>query len=235
MYTRMVVKVFGRGTASGNSLDTGGSRNPPGPVTTSTPSDAATDGSDLSAWWFLDVTLFYVLLGLMITSYLRCVFTEPGVAVSAADEGAVAFVEGLGRGAALALGRGNRATYCRKCQHLRPARAHHCAICRRCVLKMDHHCPWWPTALVRATTSIFTCLCLCTAGLHACFGVNHNHGGESVPAECCNSRVCLATDVFALVLSGAFAFALLLFSLARLLDFKWADHNRDGAAEQESI
>lgn len=32
--------------------------------------------------------------------------------------------------------------YCRKCRMPRPERAHHCSSCNKCVLKMDHHCPW---------------------------------------------------------------------------------------------
>ncbi|GAA6021575.1 hypothetical protein JCM10207_005072 [Rhodosporidiobolus poonsookiae] len=32
--------------------------------------------------------------------------------------------------------------FCRKCNTFKPDRAHHCSSCRRCVLKMDHHCPW---------------------------------------------------------------------------------------------
>ena len=32
--------------------------------------------------------------------------------------------------------------YCRKCRKFKPPRAHHCHICKTCVLKMDHHCPW---------------------------------------------------------------------------------------------
>ncbi|EUC62014.1 DHHC palmitoyltransferase [Rhizoctonia solani AG-3 Rhs1AP] len=32
--------------------------------------------------------------------------------------------------------------WCRKCWAPKPERAHHCSYCKRCVLKMDHHCPW---------------------------------------------------------------------------------------------
>lgn len=32
--------------------------------------------------------------------------------------------------------------YCNRCILVKPDRAHHCSICSRCVLKMDHHCPW---------------------------------------------------------------------------------------------
>lgn len=31
---------------------------------------------------------------------------------------------------------------CRKCDKIKPKRAHHCSICNVCILKMDHHCPW---------------------------------------------------------------------------------------------
>jgi len=33
-------------------------------------------------------------------------------------------------------------TVCMKCETYRPPRAHHCRICRRCIRRMDHHCPW---------------------------------------------------------------------------------------------
>ena len=35
-----------------------------------------------------------------------------------------------------------KSLFCRRCTNPRPERAHHCKICRKCVLKMDHHCPW---------------------------------------------------------------------------------------------
>lgn len=34
-------------------------------------------------------------------------------------------------------------TVCSRCETYRPPRAHHCRICKRCVRRMDHHCPWW--------------------------------------------------------------------------------------------
>ncbi|KAJ0758717.1 putative protein S-acyltransferase [Helianthus annuus] len=32
--------------------------------------------------------------------------------------------------------------YCRHCRNGKPPRCHHCSVCQRCVLKMDHHCVW---------------------------------------------------------------------------------------------
>lgn len=42
----------------------------------------------------------------------------------------------------------NKYTVCEKCDYLiRPERAHHCKSCKKCVLKMDHHCPWVGTCV----------------------------------------------------------------------------------------
>jgi len=35
-----------------------------------------------------------------------------------------------------------RRWWCTKCDTYRPCGTHHCSMCRRCVLNMDHHCPW---------------------------------------------------------------------------------------------
>ena len=31
---------------------------------------------------------------------------------------------------------------CKRCNSAKPPRAHHCSVCGRCVLRMDHHCPF---------------------------------------------------------------------------------------------
>jgi len=31
---------------------------------------------------------------------------------------------------------------CDKCYMVRTPRVHHCSVCKGCVMKMDHHCPW---------------------------------------------------------------------------------------------
>lgn len=32
--------------------------------------------------------------------------------------------------------------FCKPCNGFKPPRTHHCRTCKRCVLRMDHHCPW---------------------------------------------------------------------------------------------
>lgn len=37
--------------------------------------------------------------------------------------------------------------YCLKCKVWKPDRCHHCSTCNRCVLRMDHHCPWYSSCI----------------------------------------------------------------------------------------
>ncbi|CZR55202.1 related to PFA4 Palmitoyltransferase [Phialocephala subalpina] len=47
------------------------------------------------------------------------------------------------------LKRGMR--WCKKCEAVKPPRAHHCRKCGRCIPKMDHHCPWTTNCVSHTT------------------------------------------------------------------------------------
>lgn len=37
--------------------------------------------------------------------------------------------------------------FCNKCKAWKPDRCHHCSSCNQCILRMDHHCPWFATCI----------------------------------------------------------------------------------------
>ncbi|KAL3829572.1 hypothetical protein ACJIZ3_018374 [Penstemon smallii] len=110
-------------------------------ITNFGPGLAAGDLDSLVAFFVL--ILFHFLLAMLLWSYFSVVFTDPGGVPSswrpAVDEERgdtdllTEFPDDLEK-------RGIR--FCRKCNHLKPPRCHHCSVCGRCVLKMDHHCVW---------------------------------------------------------------------------------------------
>jgi len=92
------------------------------------------------------IVIYNLLIFMLLWSYFAAVLTEPGRVPpgwqpSESDE------EGAGEGDdARATARagdpkqGRR--FCRKCSAWKPDRTHHCSVCGRCILKMDHHCVW---------------------------------------------------------------------------------------------
>mmetsp|Transcript_2076 Transcript_2076/g.4774 ORF Transcript_2076/g.4774 Transcript_2076/m.4774 type:complete len:257 (-) Transcript_2076:33-803(-) len=68
--------------------------------------------------------LGYVLvLGLAATSHFKCVITNPGTVP-------------------LNSAKGDEKDLCLRCYAVKGPRVHHCSICSRCIMRMDHHCPW---------------------------------------------------------------------------------------------
>eukprot|EP00042_Codosiga_hollandica_P032324 m.205378 g.205378 ORF g.205378 m.205378 type:complete len:217 (-) comp53876_c0_seq48:2247-2897(-) len=74
--------------------------------------------------------LFSHWIGLNIFwNLLQVTITPPGYAVKPAPERPTGSPQDPYR-------------FCKKCCLVKPERAHHCSTCQKCVLKLDHHCPW---------------------------------------------------------------------------------------------
>ncbi|KAJ4827946.1 putative protein S-acyltransferase 13 [Turnera subulata] len=101
---------------------------------------------------FFALLLFHFLLVMLLWSYFTTVLTDPGGIPAnwqpSKDEesGETGLLVGSGQNGADPGLRGgpadSRTRFCRKCNQLKPPRCHHCSICGRCILKMDHHCVW---------------------------------------------------------------------------------------------
>lgn len=101
---------------------------------------------NFSFLWYVNIFVYYMMMFLGIIAYVRCVLTDPGVSVPLSDEEEYKVSLRLHHRDHSEHHRDwnqeqpNSPTYCTKCAHSRPPRAHHCQVCRRCVYKMDHHC-----------------------------------------------------------------------------------------------
>ncbi|XP_076010522.1 palmitoyltransferase ZDHHC3-A-like [Genypterus blacodes] len=79
-------------------------------------------------------TLFNSLTFLALASHLRAMCTDPGAVPK--GNATKEYIESL------QLKPGQVVYKCPKCCSIKPDRAHHCSVCKRCIRKMDHHCPW---------------------------------------------------------------------------------------------
>jgi len=83
------------------------------------------------------------LTAMFLICFVRCLLGEPG---SVPDE--PEWMLGAKGGSStehsvleLKGSTGDR-RFCKWCQKYKPDRCHHCRICKCCILRMDHHCPW---------------------------------------------------------------------------------------------
>ncbi|XP_053282003.1 palmitoyltransferase ZDHHC7 [Pleuronectes platessa] len=87
-------------------------------------------------FWYslLNGATFNSLAVLALASHLRAMLTDPGAVPK--GNATKEYMESL------QLKPGEVIYKCPKCCSIKPERAHHCSICKRCIRKMDHHCPW---------------------------------------------------------------------------------------------
>lgn len=103
---------------------------------TSRPRISAVPLSDVGA---VLLFLYQLLLGLSWISHLRAMTTDPGTIADSSPPSSM-----------------QHPRACKLCQgRWKPPRAHHCKTCRRCIFRMDHHCPWINNCVGLANQKLF--------------------------------------------------------------------------------
>jgi len=102
------------------------------------------DGVRKLTGWGIFHSIGFCLVAIMaIISHLKAMFTDPGAVPPDAEP----VPDNLDRKNQtdrkdISPPRMKPKRLCRRCNSYKPDRAHHCSICKRCIIKMDHHCPW---------------------------------------------------------------------------------------------
>ncbi|XP_070551437.1 palmitoyltransferase ZDHHC3-like isoform X2 [Ptychodera flava] len=95
-----------------------------------------------SLWGGFNAVLFNILIFFLLMSHARAVFSDPGIVPLPSTALDFSDVRAGQPPKTIFDKEGESWTVCQRCETYRPPRAHHCRICRRCIRKMDHHCPW---------------------------------------------------------------------------------------------
>uniref|UniRef100_A0A7S0AMT5 Palmitoyltransferase n=1 Tax=Pyrodinium bahamense TaxID=73915 RepID=A0A7S0AMT5_9DINO len=95
----------------------------------------------------IEFIVFQYLTALLLICYVRSILVHPGEIPE--DDPQWQYVPQDGRSASsiVPIGlqemkRTGLRRHCKWCGKYKPDRCHHCRVCKTCILKMDHHCPW---------------------------------------------------------------------------------------------
>ena len=87
----------------------------------------------------LQLSVAASILFCILSSHLLCIITGPGSTAECNRQDLMAAHD--------ADECSGQWRWCKKCDLPKPPLSHHCSICNRCVLHMDHHCPWMATCI----------------------------------------------------------------------------------------
>lgn len=93
----------------------------------------------------ISLILFAPLSIMTIITHLKSMFTNPGyvpIPYKSSDNNLIVSNNYSNNNNENDLLGDRSDLFCKKCNNNRPLRSHHCKICGKCTLKMDHHCDW---------------------------------------------------------------------------------------------
>jgi len=98
----------------------------------------------------VEMVIFNLITATLVVSYARSILTHPGSIPDNLDGSSLwdyapqdaRNVDLAGTAAIAETKRSGDRRHCKWCAKFKPDRCHHCRVCRMCILKMDHHCPW---------------------------------------------------------------------------------------------
>jgi len=90
----------------------------------------------------IECGLFNWITVLLIACYAMSILTHPGEIPSDDPKWDYASTPSKGNIELKEKKRTGDRRHCKWCGKYKPDRCHHCRVCRICILKMDHHCPW---------------------------------------------------------------------------------------------
>ena len=148
--------------------------------------------------------VFSLLAFLALASHCRAMLTDPGAVPK--GNATKEFIE------ILQLTSGQVLYNCPKCCSIKPDRAHHCRVCKRCIRKMDHHCPWINNCVGEKNQKYFVLFTMYVAliSLHSLILVVF-HFMHCFEEDCSSSS---ATTMTLLIFLGLEALLFLIFTSA---------------------
>ncbi|XP_014247534.1 palmitoyltransferase ZDHHC7-like [Cimex lectularius] len=117
-----------------------------------------------SLWAPFHVVLFNTVIFMVSFCHLRAMCSDPGAVPL--PQSRMDFSD-IHSGSESTLIQNEDWTVCTRCETYRPPRAHHCRICKRCIKRMDHHCPWINNCVGEKNQKYFIQFLICVGILSA--------------------------------------------------------------------